>query len=57
VLREALDRGYDCVVLEDCVGASRREYHDAALALVRKASGVFGALSTSQAFVEAITRR
>jgi biuret amidohydrolase len=54
ILREALDRGYDCLVLEDCVGASSRVYHDAALALVRKASGVFGTVSDSAAFIRAI---
>ena len=54
ILREALDRGYDCLVLEDCVGASRREHHDAALSLVRKASGAFGAASPSTAFLQGI---
>jgi nicotinamidase-related amidase len=57
VLREAIDRGYDCLVLEDCVGASRRVYHDAALTLVRKASGVFGAVSDSAAFIGALAPR
>lgn len=54
ILREALDRGYDCLVLEDCVGASSRVHHDAALALVKKASGVFGTVSDSAAFVGAL---
>jgi nicotinamidase-related amidase len=57
VLREAIDRGYDCLVLEDCVGASRRVYHDAALTLVKKASGVFGAVSDSAAFIGALASR
>src|SRR5262249_26090662 len=56
ILREALDRGYDCLVLEDCVGASSRVHHDAALALVKKASGVFGTVSDSAAFVGALGR-
>jgi nicotinamidase-related amidase len=56
ILREALDRGYDCLVLEDCVGASGQAHHDAALSLVRKASGVFGTVSDSLRFVEAISR-
>src|SRR5262249_23936631 len=47
VLREALDRGYECLVLEDCVGASSVTYHEAALTLVRKASGAFGTVSDS----------
>jgi nicotinamidase-related amidase len=55
VLREALDRGYDCLVLEDCVGASRRLYHEAALTLVRKESGVFGAVSDSARLIEALS--
>ena len=54
VLREAVDRGYDCLVLEDCVGASSRVYHEAALALVGKTSGIWGALSDSGAFVDAV---
>jgi nicotinamidase-related amidase len=53
VLREALDRGYECLVLEDCVGASDRRYHEAALTLVKKASGAFGTVSDSAAFVAA----
>jgi nicotinamidase-related amidase len=55
VLREALDRGYDCLVLEDCVGASSPGYHEAAMSLVRKTSGVFGAATTSPVFIDAIT--
>ena len=54
VLREAVDRGYDCLVLEDCVGASQRVYHEAALTLVRKPSGVFGAATDSSAFIATI---
>jgi nicotinamidase-related amidase len=55
VLREALDRGYDCLVLEGCVGASERVYHDAALTVVRKGSGVFGAVSDSERVIKAIS--
>jgi nicotinamidase-related amidase len=54
VLREALDRGYECLVLEDCVGASSRLYHDAALTLVRKAGGVFGTVSDSVTLIGAL---
>ena len=55
VLREAVDRGYDCLVLGDCVGASERAYHDAALTQARKATGVFGAVTDSSAFIAAIS--
>jgi biuret amidohydrolase len=53
-LREALDRGYDCLVLADCVGASDPVHHEAALTLMRKRSGVFGTTSNSLVFVDAI---
>lgn len=46
-LREALDRGYECLVLEDCCGASSRERHAQALALIRSAYAVFGCISNS----------
>jgi nicotinamidase-related amidase len=54
ILLEALDRGYECLVLEDCVGASSGQYHEAALSLVKKASGVFGTVSDSAAFIGAL---
>jgi nicotinamidase-related amidase len=54
ILREALDRGYDCLLLEDCVGASSGQYHEAALSLVKKASGVFGTVSDSATFLRAL---
>lgn len=53
-LREALDRGYDCLVVEDCVGASDVRCHEAALALIGKPSGVFGAAADSQAVIRAL---
>jgi nicotinamidase-related amidase len=53
-LREALDRGYMCLVLEDCVGATSRERHEASLTLIRKANGVFGAISTSGELLHAL---
>lgn len=56
ILREALDRGYDVLVLEDCVGASSRLYHEAALALVKKPGGVFGTVSDSQSLIRALGR-
>jgi len=53
-LREALDRGFECLVLTDCVGCATRSHHEAALALMRKPSGVFGTTANSQAFLEAL---
>jgi len=55
ILREALDRGYECLVLEDCVGASSRLYHEAALTLVRKASGAFGTVTDSRTLISVLS--
>ena len=53
-LREALDRGYDCLTLEDCCGAPSRESHDHSMAIIRGPAGVFGTLSTSDAVLDAL---
>jgi len=55
-LREALDRGYMCLVLEDCVAAASRGRHEVSLALIRQASGVLGGISTSAAFLRALSQ-
>ena len=46
-MREANDRGFECVVLGDCCGATDPANHDAALRMVTMQGGVFGAVSTS----------
>jgi biuret amidohydrolase len=53
-LREALDQGFECLVLTDCVGSATRSHHEAALTLMRKPSGVFGTTATSNAFLQAL---
>jgi len=55
-LREALDRGFECLVLTDCVGCATRSHHEAALALMRKPSGVFGTTANSRSFLEALNQ-
>jgi nicotinamidase-related amidase len=54
-MREANDRGYECVILEDCCAATDRGNHEAAIKMVKMQNGVFGAISNSQEFVKAIT--
>jgi nicotinamidase-related amidase len=52
-MREANDRGYECVVLEDCCRATDAGNHAAALKMIKMQNGVFGAVSSSRAFIEA----
>ena len=53
-MREANDRGFECVILEDCTGATDLGNHQAALKMVTMQGGVFGAVSNSGAVIEAV---
>lgn len=53
-MREANDRGFECVMLEDCCGATKYENHLAALDMIKMQGGVFGAVATSKMLLEAI---
>ncbi len=46
-MREANDRGYECLILEDCTGATDESNHLAALNMVTMQGGVFGSVSNS----------
>ncbi|UGQ12554.1 cysteine hydrolase [Yinghuangia sp. ASG 101] len=46
-MREANDRGYECLILADCTGATEHANHEAALRMVTMQGGVFGAVATS----------
>lgn len=53
-LREAGDRGYECLVLEDCTGATESVHHEAALTMTTMQGGIFGCVSTSSEFVKSL---
>lgn len=53
-MRDANDRGYECLLLSDCTGATDYGNHLAALKMIKMQGGVFGAVADSEAFIEAI---
>ena len=53
-VREASDRGYECLVLEDCVASYNPELHRAGLEMIKGQGGMFGTASTSGDFIKAI---
>ena len=54
-MRDANDRGYECLILSDCTGATDLGNHHAALKMVTMQGGVFGAVSDSKAVIETVT--
>jgi len=53
-MRDANDRGYECLLLSDCTGATDHGNYLAALHMVKMQGGVFGAVATSQALLAAL---
>jgi nicotinamidase-related amidase len=52
-VREANDRGYECLVLSNCVGSYFPEFQRVALAMISAQGGIFGWVADSSAYLSA----
>lgn len=50
-VREANDRGYECLVLSDCVGSYFPDFHATALRMIAAQGGIFGWVAPSSALL------
>jgi nicotinamidase-related amidase len=53
-VREANDRGYDCLVPSDCVGSYFPEFQEAGLKMIKAQGGIFGWISDSENILAAL---
>jgi nicotinamidase-related amidase len=56
-VREANDRGFDCLVLEDCVGSYFPEFQAMGLKMIKAQGAIFGWVGNSQSVIAAIERK
>jgi nicotinamidase-related amidase len=53
-VREANDRGYDCLVLADCVASYFPEFHASALDMIKAQGGIFGWVGETPRLIDAL---
>ncbi|MEB3289468.1 MAG: isochorismatase family cysteine hydrolase [Leptolyngbya sp.] len=54
-MRDANDRGYECLLLSDCTGATDYGNYLAALKMIKMQGGVFGSVATSADLLKGLT--
>ncbi|MBI1278455.1 MAG: isochorismatase family protein [Anaerolineaceae bacterium] len=55
-MRDANDRGYECLLLEDCTGATDVGNYASAIKMVKMQGGVFGTVSHSEKLIESLNQ-
>ena len=55
-MREANDRGYECLLVEDCCATTFQENHDACVRIVKIGGGIFGAVSNAESLIQALNQ-
>ena len=53
-VREANDRGYECLVLEDCVGSYFPEFQRVGIEMIKAQGGIFGWVVNSNKVISAL---
>jgi nicotinamidase-related amidase len=53
-VREANDRGYDCLVVSDCCGSYFPEFHEMGLKMIAAQGGIFGWVASSITIIGAL---
>jgi len=54
-VREANDRGYECLVLSDCVGSYFPDFQRHGLAMIAAQGGIFGWVAPSEQYLKALS--
>jgi nicotinamidase-related amidase len=53
-VREANDRGFECLVLSDCIASYFPEFYEMTLKMVKAQGGIFGWVAPSEAFLSVL---
>lgn len=53
-MREANDRGFECLLLTDCTGATEVRHYEAAVTMISMQGGIFGTTTPSEKLIAAL---